>query len=144
MLDIGFHYELDVNCYVCDELRNDLNLAAHLSSFGIDLNTTQKTCKSLDELQLEQNVVFNFSLSSSDERKYPTIDEVVGITNMGNSCYLAAAIQILMAIPDIRNMYYNLLIHLIYCVGMARQNQKFIIRCAKKIPLYVFRVSLES
>jgi ubiquitin carboxyl-terminal hydrolase 5/13 len=40
----------DIFCYLCDETRQDLELAAHLSTFGINVRSLSKTEKSMTEL----------------------------------------------------------------------------------------------
>jgi ubiquitin carboxyl-terminal hydrolase 5/13 len=40
----------DVYCYACDDSRLDLELAAHLATFGINVATQEKTQKTMTEL----------------------------------------------------------------------------------------------
>ena len=40
----------DIYCYSCDDLKVDPELAAHMSHFGINIATEQKTEKSMAEL----------------------------------------------------------------------------------------------
>lgn len=40
----------DIYCYSCNDARLDLELAAHLSTFGINVQTQTKTEKSMTEL----------------------------------------------------------------------------------------------
>jgi len=44
------HVQLDAHCYVCDDSKLDLELASHLSTFGINVQTLTKTEKSMTEL----------------------------------------------------------------------------------------------
>ena len=41
---------LDVYCYVCNDSKQDPELATHLSTFGINVQTQKKTEKSMTEL----------------------------------------------------------------------------------------------
>ena len=43
----------DVYCYICNEERIDRNLAAHLATFGIKIESQQKTEKSLTEMVVD-------------------------------------------------------------------------------------------
>jgi len=40
----------DVFCYLCDDMKEDLELASHLSTFGISVQALSKTEKSMTEL----------------------------------------------------------------------------------------------
>lgn len=59
----------DVYCYACDDEVKDHHLATHLKNFGINIAEAEKTEKSLTELQLEQNIKWDFSLHSADSEK---------------------------------------------------------------------------
>jgi len=41
---------LDIYCYVCDDAKEDPDVARHLASFGINVQTLTKTEKSMIEL----------------------------------------------------------------------------------------------
>ncbi|ORX68746.1 ubiquitinyl hydrolase [Linderina pennispora] len=56
----------DAYCYKCDENRLDPELAQHLQKFGISVAAQLKTEKSIAELQLEQNLKFDFSMTTAD------------------------------------------------------------------------------
>ncbi|KAI9593905.1 ubiquitin carboxyl-terminal hydrolase [Syncephalis fuscata] len=88
----------DVYCYLCDDERLDPEIAKHLSHFGIHIGTQQKTEKSMAELQLEQNLKFDFSMTTEDGRQLtPLLDRL--------SCYMASVIQSLFALPSYRQRY---------------------------------------
>ncbi|BFZ57937.1 ubiquitin C-terminal hydrolase Ubp14 [Savitreella phatthalungensis] len=93
----------DIYCYVCDEERIDPELASHLSHFGVDLGKTVKTELSLQELQLEQNLKWEFSL---DEAGEPLSGPgLTGMRNLGNSCYLASVVQCLFTLPAFKERF---------------------------------------
>jgi len=45
--------QADVYCYTCDDSKLDLDLAAHLANFGINVATQEKTQKTMTELVSE-------------------------------------------------------------------------------------------
>lgn len=97
----------DVYCYKCDEERVDDNLGMHLSHWGIILAERQKTEKSLTEMQIEQNLRWEFSLTSKDGKELEPLfgKGLTGLKNLGNSCYLASSLQCLFALPKFQQRY---------------------------------------
>ncbi|KAK3347256.1 hypothetical protein B0T25DRAFT_554025 [Lasiosphaeria hispida] len=97
----------DVYCYTCDEERVDEDLAAHLANWGIILSERQKTEKSLTEMQIEQNLRWEFSMSSEDGKELTPLfgPGLTGLKNLGNSCYLASILQCLYDIPAFQKRY---------------------------------------
>lgn len=97
----------DVYCYTCDEERVDDELGAHLANWGIILSERQKTEKSLTEMQIEQNLRWEFSMTDEDGRELqPKFGPgLTGLKNLGNSCYLASIIQCLFDIPAFQQRY---------------------------------------
>lgn len=97
----------DIYCYACDEERTDPNLVPHLMNWGIDIAGRVKTEKSLAEMQLEQNLHFDFSMTDADGRKLQPLfgPGLTGLKNLGNSCYLASVLQALFAIPEFSKRY---------------------------------------
>lgn len=47
---IYYFFVSDVFCYLCDDMKEDLELASHLSTFGISVQALSKTEKSMTEL----------------------------------------------------------------------------------------------
>jgi ubiquitin carboxyl-terminal hydrolase 5/13 len=78
----------DVYCYACDEERTDPSLSAHLAHWGIHIATQTKTEKSLTELQVEQNLKFDFSMTGEDGKDLEPLfgPGLTGMANLGNSC----------------------------------------------------------
>ncbi len=98
----------DVYCYACDEERVDGDLASHLAHWGIILAERQKTEKSLTELQVEQNMTWEFSMTDEDGHELQKLfgKGFTGLKNLGNSCYLASTLQCLFALPQFQERYY--------------------------------------
>ncbi|KAI9207417.1 uncharacterized protein BJ171DRAFT_492677 [Polychytrium aggregatum] len=99
----------DVYCYICDEERIDPNLAAHLASFGINIAAQQKTEKSLTELQLEQNLKFDFSMATEDGKQFePAFGPgSTGLLNLGNTCYMASVLQTIFSLKPFQERYFG-------------------------------------
>ncbi len=97
----------DVYCYVCNDARLDKKLAQHLSHLGIQVASLSKTEKSMTELQVEQNLRFDFSMTGEDGQQLEPVEGpgLTGIRNLGNSCYLASTLQSLFSTPAFAKRY---------------------------------------
>ncbi|KAJ8126261.1 hypothetical protein O1611_g7376 [Lasiodiplodia mahajangana] len=97
----------DVYCYQCDEERLDSDLASHLARWGIILADQVKTEKSLTEMQIEQNLRWEFSMTTDDGKELRPLfgPSLTGIKNLGNSCYLASILQCLFDLPAFQDRY---------------------------------------
>ena len=99
----------DIYCYACNEERTDPELASHLAHWGINIAERQKTEKSLTEMQIEQNLKWDFSMTTEDGKELQPVfgKGLTGLKNIGNSCYLASTLQCLFSIPEFQNRYYH-------------------------------------
>ena len=99
----------DVYCYKCNEERVDTELAAHLSRWGINIAEREKTEKSLMEMQVEQNLKWDFSMTTEDGKELQPLFGAgfTGLKNIGNSCYLASIVQCLFDLPDFQKRYFH-------------------------------------
>ncbi|KAL2261413.1 hypothetical protein VTK26DRAFT_4208 [Humicola hyalothermophila] len=97
----------DVYCYNCDEERIDDDLGTHLANWGINLSERQKTEKSLTEMQIEQNLRWEFSMTTEDGKELTPLfgPGLTGLKNLGNSCYLASILQCLYDMPSFQQRY---------------------------------------
>ncbi len=97
----------DVFCYQCDDERLDDSLSAHLAHWGIILSDQVKTEKSLTELQIEQNLRWEFSMTTEDGKELQPLfgPGLTGLRNLGNSCYLASILQCLFDLPAFKARY---------------------------------------
>ena len=98
----------DVYCYACNEERIDTELSAHLAHWGINIADRQKTEKSLTEMQIEQNLTWEFSMTTEDGKEMKPIfgKGFTGLKNLGNSCYLASILQCIFSMPEFQSRYY--------------------------------------
>ncbi|OBT82065.1 hypothetical protein VE02_08874 [Pseudogymnoascus sp. 03VT05] len=99
----------DVYCYQCDEERVDEDLGKHLAHWGIILAERQKTEKSLTEMQIEQNLRWEFSMTTEDGKELKPLfgPGLTGLKNLGNSCYLASTAQCLFSLPQFQKRYFH-------------------------------------
>ncbi|KAL5332159.1 hypothetical protein BJX70DRAFT_384968 [Aspergillus crustosus] len=99
----------DIYCYVCNEERVDPDLASHLAHWGITLSSREKTEKSLMEMQVEQNLKWDFAMTAGDGHGFNPIfgPGLTGLSNLGNSCYLSSVVQCLFDLPEFQRRYYH-------------------------------------
>ena len=64
---------------------------------------------SLTEMQIEQNMRWEFSMTSEDGKELKPIfgAGLTGLKNLGNSCYLASILQCLYALPAFKERYFD-------------------------------------
>lgn len=99
----------DVFCYICSDEIKDPELGKHLKHWGINLSNAEKTEKSLTELQLEQNMKWDFNMTTDDGKELEPLfgSELTGLKNLGNSCYLSSVVQCLFSLPEFQKTFYD-------------------------------------
>lgn len=99
----------DIYCYACNEERIDPELPSHLAHWGINIAEREKTEKSLTEMQIEQNLRWEFSMTTEDGKELKPLfgEGFTGLKNLGNSCYMASTLQCLLSLPDFQQRYYH-------------------------------------
>lgn len=99
----------DIYCYACKEERVDPELAQHLAHWGINISEREKTEKSLTEMQIEENLKWDFSMTTEDGKELSPVfgGGLTGLKNLGNSCYLASILQCLFTMPSFKDRYYH-------------------------------------
>nr|GEX60884.1 ubiquitin carboxyl-terminal hydrolase 14 isoform X1 [Tanacetum cinerariifolium] len=98
----------DVFSYPEDESVTDPLLADHLAFFGIDFSSLQKTEMTTAEKELDQNTNFDWNrIQESGKDVEPVYGPgYTGLTNLGNSCYLAATMQVVFSTHSFCSRYY--------------------------------------
>ncbi|KAL3639889.1 ubiquitin-specific protease ubp14 [Castilleja foliolosa] len=96
-------YSYDEDASVVDPL-----LAQHLQHFGIDFSSLQKTEMTTAERELDHNTSFDWNrIQESGEEVEPLFGAgYTGLINLGNSCYLAATMQVVFSTRSFCSRYY--------------------------------------
>ncbi|KAH0852112.1 hypothetical protein HID58_094202 [Brassica napus] len=102
----------DVYSYPEDDSVLDPLLAQHLAHFGIDFSSMQKvsmTEMTTAERELDQNTNFDWNrIQESGKELVPVFGPgYTGLVNLGNSCYLAATMQILFSTHSFISRYFS-------------------------------------
>uniref|UniRef100_A0A4W5KAE8 Ubiquitin carboxyl-terminal hydrolase n=1 Tax=Hucho hucho TaxID=62062 RepID=A0A4W5KAE8_9TELE len=100
----------DVYSYDEDDMVLDPKLPEHLSHFGIDMMTMEKTEHTMTELEIAVNQrvgeweVIQESGATLQPLSGPGL---TGMKNLGNSCYLNSVMQVLFTVPDFQSKYVS-------------------------------------
>ena len=99
----------DIYCYACDEERVDPDLAKHLAHWGVKIADRVKTEKSLTEMNIDENMRWEFSMTTADGKEMKPVfgGGLTGLKNLGNTCYMASILQCLFSIPAFQRRYYH-------------------------------------
>ncbi|KAE8672069.1 Ubiquitin carboxyl-terminal hydrolase 14 [Hibiscus syriacus] len=98
----------DVFSYPEDDSVIDPHLAEHLAYFGIDFSSLQKTEMTTAERELDQNTNFDWNrIQESGQDVEPIFGPgYTGLVNLGNSCYMAATMQVVFSTQSFCRRYY--------------------------------------
>uniref|UniRef100_A0A8C7HSG9 Ubiquitin carboxyl-terminal hydrolase n=1 Tax=Oncorhynchus kisutch TaxID=8019 RepID=A0A8C7HSG9_ONCKI len=100
----------DVYSYDEDDMVLDPKLPEHLSHFGIDMMTMEKTEHTMTELEIavNQRVGEWEVIQESGATLRPLSGPgLTGMKNLGNSCYLNSVMQVLFTVPDFQSKYVS-------------------------------------
>lgn len=99
----------DIYSYPEDNSVLDPLLAQHLAFFGIDFSSLQKTEMTTAERELDQNTNFDWNrIQESGQDVEPICGPgYTGLVNLGNSCYLAATMQVVFSTHSFYTRYYK-------------------------------------
>ncbi|XP_073028592.1 ubiquitin carboxyl-terminal hydrolase 14-like [Primulina eburnea] len=97
-------YSYDEDASVIDPL-----LAQHMQHFGIDFSSLQKTEMTTAERELDHNTNFDWNrIQESGKEVVPLSGPgYTGLVNLGNSCYLAATMQVVFSTYSFCSRYYK-------------------------------------
>ncbi|KAK4255721.1 hypothetical protein QN277_008685 [Acacia crassicarpa] len=98
----------DVFSYSEDESVLDPLLAQHLAFFGIDFSSLRKTEMTTAERELDHNTNYDWNrIQESGEDVEPIYGPgYTGLVNLGNSCYIAATMQVVFSTRSFSSRYY--------------------------------------
>eukprot|EP00930_Biecheleria_cincta_P037688 TRINITY_DN25895_c0_g2_i1.p1 TRINITY_DN25895_c0_g2~~TRINITY_DN25895_c0_g2_i1.p1 ORF type:complete len:884 (+),score=181.95 TRINITY_DN25895_c0_g2_i1:95-2653(+) len=99
-----FSYSPDEDTMVKDPL-----LAQHLQHWGIDVMRMDKTEKTMAELEVEKNLNYDWSRICESGEKLERLrgPGLVGLKNLGNSCYMNSSVQMLLGLPEFKDRYLD-------------------------------------
>lgn len=101
----------DVYSYADDEdkMVKDPWLVDHLKHWGIDAMSMKKTAKTMDELSIEANLTREWGRLSEGGKKLEPLagPGLVGLENIGNSCYFNSVVQCLFSLPEFKTRYLD-------------------------------------
>ncbi|KAG5293569.1 ubiquitin carboxyl-terminal hydrolase [Histoplasma capsulatum G186AR] len=97
----------DVFCYKCNDEIIDPDLTTHLKHWNINIADLEKTEQSLVEMQIEQNLKWDFSMTGQDGHESKPLfgKGLTGLKNLGNSCYVSSVLQCLFSLPEFKERY---------------------------------------
>ena len=87
----------------------DAKLAAHLKFWGINALSLEKTEKTTAELEVDANAKFEWSAIAEAGAKLEPLAGVglLGLVNLGNSCYLNSVAHLLASVPEVGRRYHG-------------------------------------
>ncbi|KAG8045863.1 hypothetical protein GUJ93_ZPchr0008g11449 [Zizania palustris] len=99
----------DVFSYPEDDSVEDPLLAKHLSHFGIDFSSLQKTEMTTAERELDHNTNFDWNrIQESGKDAEPLYGPgFTGFVNLGNSCYMASVLQVMFSTHPFISRYFE-------------------------------------
>jgi len=102
----------DVYSYAPDEdnMVKDPFLAQHLEHWGIDVMKMEKTERTLAEMEVDLNLNYDWSrICESGDKPLERLrgPGLVGLKNLGNSCYMNSTVQLLVTLPEARARYLD-------------------------------------
>ncbi|XP_006645559.1 ubiquitin carboxyl-terminal hydrolase 14 [Oryza brachyantha] len=99
----------DVFSYPEDDSVEDPLLAQHLSHFGIDFSSLQKTEMTTAERELDHNTNYDWNRIQESGKDAELLygPGYTGLVNLGNSCYMASVMQVMFSTLPFISRYYE-------------------------------------
>ncbi|EEC70038.1 hypothetical protein OsI_00623 [Oryza sativa Indica Group] len=99
----------DVFSYPEDDSVEDPLLAQHLSHFGIDFSSLQKTEMTTAERELDHNTNYDWNRIQESGKDAELLygPGYTGLVNLGNSCYMASVMQVMFSTHPFISRYFE-------------------------------------
>ncbi|CEM14944.1 unnamed protein product [Vitrella brassicaformis CCMP3155] len=101
----------DVYSYAADEDTSveDPYIAKHLAHFGINIQSLEKTEKTMTEMSIEHNIKYQWDRITEANKKLIRMDGpgYIGLKNLGNSCYMNSIVQVLCSLPEAQKKFFQ-------------------------------------
>ncbi|XP_066383178.1 ubiquitin carboxyl-terminal hydrolase 14-like isoform X1 [Miscanthus floridulus] len=99
----------DVFSYPEDDSVEDPLLAQHLSHFGIDFSSLQKTEMTTAERELDTNTNYDWNRIQESGKDAELLfgPGYTGLANLGNSCYMASIMQVMFSTHPFISRYFE-------------------------------------
>jgi len=99
----------DVFSYPEDDSVEDPLLARHLSHFGIDFSSLQKTEMTTAERELDANTNYDWNRIQESGKDAELLygPGYTGLANLGNSCYMASIMQVMFSTHPFISRYFE-------------------------------------
>ncbi|KAK8452514.1 hypothetical protein SEVIR_5G122300v4 [Setaria viridis] len=99
----------DVFSYPEDDSVEDPLLAQHLSHFGIDFSSLQKTEMTTAERELDANTNYDWNRIQESGKDAELLfgPGYTGLANLGNSCYMASIMQVMFSTHPFISRYFE-------------------------------------
>ena len=91
-----------------DMMVTDPYLEKHLAHFGLNMREMKKTDKTLIEMEVDLNMKHVFSAITEEGKTLVPVygPGHVGMTNLGNSCYMNSSLQVLFSLDEFKQHYH--------------------------------------
>ncbi|ANQ06742.1 Ubiquitin carboxyl-terminal hydrolase a [Plasmodium coatneyi] len=126
--------EADVFSYADDENDSviDPYIDVHLKNLGINITNLNKTEVTTLEKEIKENQNINFSSILDKDTQLVCKEGKVGFVNLGNTCYMNCALQVLLSIKEVSYRYIdNQLDFLLTLDRKSKTHQDMFIQYAK-------------